>query len=235
LDEPQNVVPPEGLVYSNAPRVAQSTAGPSYILKGPDLPVVVAEALGYSLAPLVGLTVPDWALCRVPSEAGIFFASRELPVRSGIEFLIGTDAVLNPDLVPACIAFDLWVANTDRNVGNIVAEPQSSRRGRGVVVLHAIDFEKAQVLRGTDRFTIGGMPLRRFCPTDALAALVVGLPKPLDFCKTVRALPPKQIDGLFEELVWAMDGAVIPWRDSAADQLVRRAERLEQYVEEAWI
>src|SRR5688500_14102454 len=56
--EPEPVTPLPGLVYSTAPKTSVASDGYRYFIKGPDPAIVIAEALGYTLAELIGLRVP---------------------------------------------------------------------------------------------------------------------------------------------------------------------------------
>jgi hypothetical protein len=230
------VLSPEGVVYSTGPQLAQGVDGQMYYLKGPALEVVAAEASAYQLAELVGLEVPRWAFCRAANDRDIYFASEAVRARSGMEFILSGDGLSNPDFLPRCIAFDLWVANEDRNIGNIVADPLPGERRSSVgMQLYAIDFERAHVLRGTDRFTVGALDPRAFWPKGPLGTRCEGCPFPGEFCSRVAQLKSAQIEGVYERLAWALDGTHIPWRDSASHQLLQRASRLEALGREVWL
>lgn len=233
LEEPQPVTPPKGLIYSTKPLHARATDGHTYILKGPETSVVFAEAACYQLAAHVGLSVPPCRLCTLPGSGGVLFASRELRTRSALETLVTTGKVLNPELLEETIAFDVWVANEDRNMGNIVGEPRATN-GTGTVKLYAIDFEKAAVLAGTDRFTVTAMPAARFWPTGVLGDLCGSLTVPTGFCARISAVQRAAVAGLVQQTVWDLNMPQVPWIDTAIDVLVQRASRIVTLVNEVW-
>jgi hypothetical protein len=232
VEEPTDVVPPERMIYSTRPKRALGEDGIQYYLKGPDPAVVAAEALAYELGGLVGFTTPDYGLCEVP-EAGLCFASREIRFRSALDTILEKELAANPELIPACIAFDIWIVNDDRNISNIVAEPVrvgASVRAR----LHAIDFEKSKILRGSNMFEVGMVDPRTLWPKELLGRLCRGCNFPDDFCERVRAITRDQIDGVFERLIWELAGLDLPWRESAVFQLSKRATEIRQRAQEVW-
>jgi hypothetical protein len=231
VNEPEPVTSPDGLVYSTHPRTALAKDGNLYYLKGPELEVVVAEAVGYELASMVGLPVPHYALCHVPGD-GICFASRELPTQS-LEPLLERGRITNPAFLPSCIAFDIWVANEDRNLNNLVAIPRVLAAGAHAE-LYAIDFEKSHILRGTDFLTVGAMESQRFWPTGLLGTFCASCQFPDGPCDTISEIRQEQIEGIFERLSWSLDGARITWAESATHQLASRARRINVLAEEAW-
>lgn len=233
LEEPQPVTPPQGLVYSTNPMHARATDGHTYILKGPETSVVFAEAACYQLAALVGLSVPPCRLCTLPGSGSVVFASRELRTRSALETIVRTGRTLNPELLEETIAFDVWVANEDRNMGNIVGEPHVTN-GTGIVRLYAIDFEKAAVLAGIDRFSVTAMPAAKFWPTGVLGDLCGGLTVPTEFCGRISEVQRPAIAGLVQQTVWDLNMPQVPWIDTAIDVLVQRAARIVALVHEVW-
>ncbi|MDB4886997.1 MAG: hypothetical protein JWN79_2435, partial [Gemmatimonadetes bacterium] len=88
-----------GLVFSTRPRIAGASDGFDYFIKGPEIEVVVAEAVGYELAARAGLDVPEWALCRASHDEDVFFASRAMRVRSGVDQLIARKLHVNGDFL----------------------------------------------------------------------------------------------------------------------------------------
>lgn len=232
LEEPERVVPPPGIVYSTNPLHARATDGHTYILKGPDTKVVFAEATCYQLAELLGLSVPRYGLCKVPVK-GVFLASQEVRTRSAVDELLRVGKVLNPELLPQAVAFDVWVANEDRNLGNVVGEPSASN-GTGSVKLYAIDFEKAAVLNGVDRFTVTALAASKFWPAGTLGGLCEKAAMPTAFCARIGAMTRTGIDGVLHRSVWDLDMPEVPWLDTAVDVLVQRASKIASLVGEVW-
>jgi hypothetical protein len=232
-DLPQPVAAHSGLVYSTNPGVAGGADGHPYFIKGPQTGIIVAEAVGYELAARIGLPVPPWALCRIGEQDDVYFASQAQRTRSGVDQLIQAGLVVNPDFLGTCIAFDAWTSNRDRNVNNIVAEPVGGVRGSEVRLV-AIDFEKADILRGVDRFTVTAHPPVAFRPTGDLARHFSGLAFPSGACRKIGAVSRDEIQSLFQSLQAALPGHNIAWIDSASDFLATRGRRIDQLVREVW-
>lgn len=233
LEEPQPVAAPPGVVYSTRPLHARASDGQTYVLKGPATEVVFPEAVCYQLASLVGLSVPECRLCSHPGQGSVFFASKEVRTRSEIEIFIKDRKVVNPELLPHTVAFDVWVANEDRNLGNIVGEPYSTN-GTGVVKLYAIDFEKSAPLRGVNRFTVTALAAKKFWPTGQLGEICRGYELPVDFCKQIAAVQRSAIDSVIQRTIWDLNMAAVPWADSAVDVLEHRAQNIFTLIREVW-
>jgi len=233
LEEPMPVSPPRGMVYSTQPKRVLGTDGVLYYLKGPQQEVVFPEAVCYEFANELDLKVPDCALCRVVTTNTTYFASRGIKTRSALETLISQGRITNPQLLPDMIAFDVWVANIDRNIGNIVGEPAHNGQS-GSVTLHAIDFEKAQTLCGTDRFTVGAIEPERLWPKDALGTLCETAPFPRDLCTRIAALGGEHIVATLERIVWDLGMPTISYLTTSKDMLTQRAAGIERLVREVW-
>jgi hypothetical protein len=234
LDEPIRVQGPPGFVFSTSPRLATATSGATYVLKGPQKEIVVAEAVAYELAEMVGLKVPEFGIADVPGE-GVVFASKEVPGgrSSSLELLLGEGVTQNSELLTHCVAFDVWVANDDRNIGNVIVEPSLTPSGAITAILYAIDFEKGQVLRGTNMILVDAIDPRKFWPLEALGRLCRGTACPADFCEAIKAVNQDQIEGVFERVAWEIGGG-IPWRESAVYQLVKRGRKIIEMTREVW-
>jgi hypothetical protein len=131
-----------GLVYSTAPQRAVGDDGGDYFVKGPDREVVFAELAGCVLANAVGLTVPSVRACQV---AGEFLAGSRLVsnIRMIAPFLDQRQRVSNFEDVFDAVVVDIWLGNTDRNMGNIIG----NRLKSGLIEFVFIDFEKSVTLR----------------------------------------------------------------------------------------
>jgi hypothetical protein len=233
LDElPTPVVGVPGLIFSTQPGVALASDGARYFVKGPDPVTVVAEALGYELARLVGLRVPEWALSRLPGEDGVRFASREKRQRS-VDLLLEAKTVADQDeFLATCVAFDVWTANIDRNINNLVAEPVGGT-GDAMVELHAIDFEKAEVLRGTSRFALEMRNPREWWPKGPLAKHCSQFDIRSSIVHRITAVTKPQLQQVFAELQSDFDGLSIAWADAGVETLHSRAQRLDRLIQEA--
>jgi hypothetical protein len=221
-----------GLIYRTKPKVGYGIDGRRYFFKGAHIQVVMAEVLGYSSAEAVNLSVPPWAVCRVPPLQEIWFASEAVAFSGGIESLIRSRAVANAEFLAACIAFDIWTANTDRNIGNIVAGAAPGLRGKAE--LFAIDFEQAQVLNGTDFMTVGALASNACTPKGILAELCRGLSFPWAMCGAISRITLATLDDALSDLELDVELPRIPWMLSAKRQLVQRAAQIETLVREVW-
>lgn len=221
-----------GLIYRTRPKVGFATNGKRYFFKGGSVDTVMAEVLGYSAATAVSLNVPPWALCRVPPGNDIWFASEALAFSGAVEPLVKARAIANPDFLGSCVAFDIWTANVDRNIGNIVADAAPGLRGRAE--LYAIDFEQARVLNGTDFLTVGALHSRDCWPKGVLAGLCSGLPFPQAMCSSIARTTARSIDAAFADLALDTEFPSITWIESTKRQLLGRAARIDSLVREAW-
>lgn len=150
-----------------------------------------------------------------------------------METILTDGLISNPDLIPSCIAFDTWIANDDRNMGNIVAEPE--RAGTmALAKLYAIDFEKAKILRGENMLVVGMIEPRSFWPKEMLGQLCRGHLVPEEFCTRVAGITEARIDGVFESLAWDLVALDLSWRESAVFQLTKRAKEIHERVREVW-
>jgi hypothetical protein len=233
-EEPTLVESPIGMVYSTKPLTVLAGDGRRYFVKGPATETLVAEAVGYELASMIGLDVPEWAFCRDPRTGVTLFACRGVRFRTGIGALLAErNLVVNPDFLPTCIAFDVWVSNRDRNEGNIVAEPVGGREG-SEVRLYAIDFEKSDILRGVNRFEVSRYLPRDCWPKGTLIPHCTQLKMPSTAVNSIRALSRDAIEGIFRQVSLDLPGKSVTWIDGASDFLVRRAERIHELIAEAW-
>ena len=86
--------------------------------------------------------MPDFGITQWGEE--VFFASKEVKIKD-VEDIISSDRFVNREDISKIIAFDMLIANPDRNIGNFVPcinniEPLADFH------LYAIDFEKSRVL-----------------------------------------------------------------------------------------
>lgn len=228
VEEPTPVEGPPGIIYRTSPRLGTGEDGAAYYLKGPSTQLVVAEAWAYGLASLVGLAVPDCALCVVAGE--VYFGSRQVRMRSGLDAVLHKGLATNQGLLAEVIAFDTWIANDDRNIGSIVFEPAPG----GGVTLFAIDFERSYVLRGEGMIATGMVSPREFWPRDDLRRHCRGLDIPYDFCRRIGLLSADAIDGVAERMIWSFTDIEVPSRTDIVQHLARRARNIEHSVTEVW-
>lgn len=232
VEEPRPVQAAEGVVYSTAPQYAVALDESVYYLKGPAVEVVFAEAVGYELAASIDLAVPQAGLWWDAVNSRLWFASREIALRSGVVELMKQRDGATQRFLAKCIALDAWIANPDRNAGNALAETTPGTDE--VVRFFAIDFEKAQVLRGESRFLVNAMNPRDFRPTGELGELCRGLPFPQPTCDRIKVFSEDAIAGMLERRIWAMNLPTYPNLDSVRHQLANRATNIEKIVREVW-
>lgn len=235
IEAPQQVEAPPGMVYSTDPHEAMAEDGMDYILKGPDASVVFAEAAAYELAGLLDLPVPPCAGCIDPASTDVWFGSREMQSRFSLDHLLARDRVQNSSMIPQTIVFDVWIGNPDRNMGNFVGATVGTD-GTSAVNLRAIDFEKAQVLRGDrDEFRVTAMDPEGFWPAGELGEICSGFTLPTTVCDEIqRLVEGGRIAGVLEQLVWDLDFPDVPWLDAAVRLLTSRGHDIRMWAEEAW-
>lgn len=219
-----------GLVYSTDPRTWHDANGTSYVVKGPDANVVVAEAVAYELAAEVNLSTPGYSIARKPDSSDVYFASHKLEscIREVAPWL---DSPTEPivQALSLMMAFDTWLANEDRNSGGLLAEPCDDG-----VVLRIIDFEKSLALRGTTpMMTVASADPRSLRPRGEL----------LKLCDQARARPLKYVgaieavnDSRIEACVRKVKGRVpaFTWDDSVIACLAKRRDKLAQHIKGVW-
>jgi hypothetical protein len=137
--------------------------------------------------------------------------------------------VKNMDVLPRLIALDVWLANNDRNMGNLLGRQVDDEGDQ--IELVAIDFEKsATVRRLSPNVEIPTMPPKGFWPRDELGKLCQKTVKFDD--KTFDAFR-KVTDGQVERAVSAAAGAVgVSPHDSITHVLLKRRDKLKQLIEE---
>jgi hypothetical protein len=203
----------------------------TYIIKGPDPRLVFAEYAAYELAALAGIPVPEHALCMIPGRGDVYFASRKLPYRFAPEDLWEHDHVENREMLAETAVFDIWIANDDRNVGNLVA---GKGDGDGRIRWYAIDFERAKALRGQeDLFTIMGVHPKQMWPKEQLGRFCSGLQVPRPVCDRIADLG-RAVEPIVD--AWNSDLALprVDWCERTATVLSQRASRIHHLVQEAW-
>lgn len=222
---------PRGMVYSTNPRFALATDGNHYFVKGPDSKVVVAECVGYALARAVGLPTPDPAFTRDPVTNEPLFGCRELRVR-GVDLVERYILYSNASFWADLIAFDTWIANPDRNLSNVLAEPDGGPGGE-TVSLYAIDFEKSRVLRGDSPIRLNAAAPGEWWPKEQLATLLPStLPLPKAMIGRIKEVGLKEVRAIVLALV--MDSVAIGNFEDLVYHLESRAKRIEELVKECW-
>ena len=222
---------PQGIVYSTSPRRAEAEGG-SYFIKGPEVEVVFAEIAGCALAREVGLPVPDVAACEGEGETYAGSLRVKDALRDIAPLITQLDGVTNPEDLFNAIVVDVWLANTDRNLGNVVGRPL----GGGRVELVFIDFEKSVALRPQPYVSSTAVEARKLWPTVELGNELrqrKPLHPPTEIIDRIHSLPTERCAELIGEAVAAI-GSPVPWADDSAFALSKRAVKIQQLVEEVW-
>ena len=157
------------VVYSTAPVSALDEFGNHYFVKGEDdHRIVLAEAISHVFAGLLEIPVPSYAVGRFGGNGPAVFASSVVDnATRDVSLWIQRGKVSNPDMLTRLVALDVWVANNDRNMGNLLGRP--SNTDANMIELVAIDFEKAAVVRKTaPLIEIAAMPAKGFWPRGDL-------------------------------------------------------------------
>jgi hypothetical protein len=231
LDE--YVTAPSGLVYSTNPRTAEGPDGFKYFVKGPDPEIVFAELAGCLLAASVGLKVPSVAACTFEGET--FCGTREVADlgRNAEPLLRARERVTNFNDIYSVIPVDVWLANTDRNMGNVLGRSL----GKGNVEFVMIDFEKATALRANPTVSCPTVKPQKLWPTDELGRILRAT-KPLhppglvmqrikEFVAT-KANVTDIIDSIAEAC------PLVNWAPNSSDVIVSRGIQIAKLVGEVW-
>lgn len=222
---------PEGIVYSTSPRRAEGEDGHSYFVKGPALDVVFAELAGCSLGAEAGLIVPEVAACSFQGE--IYCGSRKVAdsLREVAAWLNRSQKIHNRSDLYNVIVVDAWLANNDRNLGNVLGR---SARGSEIEVV-MIDFEKSKTLRPNPIIESTMVGPRALWPTGELGDLLrreKPLHPPIEVMDRVRAVTMRRCEEIINDVV-AKLGA-ISWAENSVLALSRRAVRIREIMEEIW-
>lgn len=234
LDEGTKVTAPENVFYSTDPRKVMGVDGHTYFVKGPGYDIVVAEAVAHLLAKEVGLKVPDFGIVLAEDGQAPSFASREVPqCLREVDSWILRKRVTNLDILPRLVVFDVWVANKDRNIGNIVGS--EVQLGADVkITLTAIDFEKSIALRGPyPMTTVNMIPPSKLWPSGTLGDMIKGISIPEDFCATIEHVSESQMENAFAS-VEAHFGEEVDWKKSTVRVLQVRSAKIRELLREVW-
>ena len=221
------------MVYSTDPRRAEGADEVSYFIKGPDIEIVFAEIAGCMFAREVSLTVPDVAACEFAGET--YAGSRKVDdaIRDIAPVLNRRQTVRNFDDLFRTIVVDIWLANKDRNVGNVLGDP---RQGLGKIEFVMIDFEKSITLR---RYPTVSTPLlepRELWPSGVLGNELRSqkpLLPPADIIARINSVTTERCAEIINDVEGAMN-VPIEWKDGSIDVLSYRAARIQGLAEELW-
>lgn len=227
IDEP--VIAPKGLIYSTSPRRAEGDDRRSYFIKGDSNETVFAEIGGCILASALGLPVPAVALCDF--EGMLFAGSADLRgIRDVSAWLRDRDKIENVTDLLRVVAVDTWLANTDRNWGNLIGESSGHEKIR----LFFIDFEKSVALRPMPLMSTAEIKSNELWPRGELGSLIRGwgfLHPPQDILKKISEFNLEHCIELLSPLATALG---IDWLESSCETLSRRSAQIQPLVEGVW-
>lgn len=219
LDRGTPVQGPEAMVFSTAPRLCNGADGKKYIVKGEGDPgVVAAEAIGYTIAGLLGVEVPDFGI--VGSDETLF-ASKHVDecIRDPVPFFARYLPIL-----ARVILLDVLLFNDDRNVGGFVAHKHG---------LVALDFEKSKAVRL--RYPLVELPTlnpKGVWPRGMLGDIAKGCEVPWDLVARVEQLTDAEIRSATHGVAQAVPGYT--WADASGLALRARRDNFKKLVREVW-
>lgn len=226
------VQPPEMIVYSTGVNTAIGADGHKYFVKGgPDVETAFAELAGCLLARMVGLVVPDVAVGRFQGES--YAASREVATisRNIKPWLSKPEKVVNQPHLYSAIVVDIWLANQDRNIGNVIGRSM----GGGKVELVMIDFEKSCALRRNPTTTSAGVTPKQLWPTGELGAFArAGKPlhAPARTIGNIRSLTKDDVAQVLTSTCAACGR--VDWLENSIHAVVSRAAAIDNLVSAVW-
>lgn len=225
---------PSGVVFSTDPRRAEGEDERSYFIKGPELEVVFAELAGCELAREMGLNVPDVAACRWQGLTYAGSRAVDASIRDVGPFIQRTDQTVNfLDLYTTQVV-DVWLANKDRNLGNVIGRPASHSESK--IELVFIDFEKAATLRPTPTILSTMLEPRLLWPSGTLGTALRNhkllMPPPAAILRVSQMTQRRCSDVLLQ--AEAAIGTAVPWLNDSVHALVHRANHIQQLAEEVW-
>jgi hypothetical protein len=221
---------PEGIIYSTSPRRAEGSDNASYFVKGPEPEVVFAELAGCLLAMEVGLSVPEVAVCRYGETIYCGSCKVTNALRDVSPWLKQPLNVRNFGDLYDAIVVDAWLANNDRNLGNVLGRPA----GGSEIELVMIDFEKSKALRPNPLIESGQVDSHSLWPTGELGGILrqrKPLTPPAAIVERVREIG-RNCASLIAEV--GDKFGPVEWAGNCTEALSRRAVRIDEIVRQVW-
>lgn len=226
---------PQNLVYSTAPTHAVGTDDDQFYVKGEsNIRIVLAESIAYTLAQNLEIPVPEFAIGFYEDSDAPVFASQILDkgVRD-VSFWLNRSKIANMAILARLIVFDTWLANNDRNLGNLLGVPLQGTDQS--IKLVAIDFEKSATVRSeAPMIEIPTMQAREFWPRGELGTicrkLVVWDPSAI---QAISSVTDSTIDATVNAAL-AATNANASIGDSIGHSLKHRRNRIEPLAREVW-
>jgi hypothetical protein len=183
------------------------------------------------LASVVGLRVPTASVCSLNGE--LFGGVESVPraQRNIRPWLRDVRRINNLTDLFSVIAADTWLANDDRNMGNVVG----SSLGDGRIDVFMIDFEKSRTLAQNPFMGSGTLEPTRLWPRAELGQILRRIqPKscPEPILERIKRMTPLQISDVVMPI--AAELPFIGWYGASVEVLSRRAKNIVRLVEEVW-
>jgi hypothetical protein len=225
------VVGEPGKVFSTAPEVAFGEDGGTYYIKGRNNAIAFSEVAGCRLAVLAGLRVPTASVGLL--DADLYAAVESVPShqRNIRPWLNDLPRINNRGDLFAVIPVDTWLANDDRNMGNVVG----SSLGDGRIDVFMIDFEKSRALAPNPFIGAGSVDPRNLWPSDELGRILKRIRPsrcPVAALERIKRISQQQIVDVVVPV--AAELPFIDWYSSSIEVLFRRAQNIDTLVEEVW-
>ena len=130
------------------------------------------------------------------------------------------------------LVVDVWLANNDRNLGNVLA--QNRRDGKAQLTM--IDFEKSVTLRSAHpTVESAAVPDRGLWPTGILGQLLrdrKGLHPPAGICGAINSVNEEEIRAILSSVSEPLGR--VPWLESSIDVLAKRGRDILKIAERVW-
>ena len=228
---------PLNIIYSTNPELAFDASGAKYCIKGADdAGIVMAELLGHILAGFLHIPVPDFAVGRFSDTSPPLFASAFVEnAQRDVEPWLKRGKVSKCETLARLIALDVWIANNDRNIGNLLGRPALASNN-GSIELIAIDFEKAATVRKTaPTIEITAMPPKSFWPRGTLGTHCKKQAKITDAgIADFRKITDGQINSAVSACFAAVRLENAERSDTIATVLKKRRDKIELMVKAEW-
>jgi hypothetical protein len=130
------------------------------------------------------------------------------------------------------VAVDTWLANNDRNMGNLVG----SSLGDGRIDIFMIDFEKSRTLRENPFTGSTAIEPKSLWPTGELGEILREIrPQqcPAPGLRRIHELAAQEIATAV--IAVAAELPFIHWHESSVELLLKRAQNIHNLVEAVWV
>jgi len=218
-----------GKVYSTAPRIAVDEDGKPDMAKAS----IAARHSPKSRAAVL----QQWLVYLVPNadignfQGELYAAVEEVPYADrNIEPWLKSQRILNPNTLFEVIAVDTWLANDDRNMGNLIASVS-----QGMAMVYMIDFEKSRALMELPFTGVSAVDTKQFWPTGDLGKTLRAR-RPSEFPAGIIADIGRMSDQHIRDIIQpvAEDLNKPDWFPDSVEVLVRRGRQIDKLVKEVW-